>query len=54
MAINAEFILIRDPVATTRANVTTMRSDLRAITRGAAQARPGVALLRGLLLLSVP
>ena len=54
MPINAEFTLIRDVRAMTRANVTAMRSDFRAITRGADKARPGVALLGGLLLLSIP
>jgi hypothetical protein len=33
--------------------VTTMGCDIRAITRGA-KARPGAALIGGLLLLSVP
>ena len=37
----------------TRAKVTPTRCDIRAITRGAAQARPGAALILGALLLLI-
>ena len=51
--INAEFTLFRDAGDHDEGEVMSTRRDFRAITRRA-QARPGAALLRGLLLLSVP
>jgi hypothetical protein len=51
---NAEFTLIRDLGRPDEGfKAMTIGRDFRAISRGA-QARPGAALLRGLLLLSVP
>jgi hypothetical protein len=52
--LNAEFTLLRDLGRPDEGfEAMTIGRDFRAITRGA-QARPGAALLRGLLLLSVP
>jgi hypothetical protein len=58
-AVNAEFTLIREPGTVTKAVAMSFRRDVRAMTRGAAEARSGAArmpckILVGLLLLSAP
>jgi hypothetical protein len=55
MGFNAEFTLFRDPGGISSREAMPICRDSRAITWGAAKARPGAALiLDGLLLLSIP